>query len=975
MKAPASQTPTRPRGTEPSVAGPPQGTHEPASDSAPGGRNDWELDELVAQERVAQALFGRSQPLRLGRFEIERRLGRGGMGEVWLAVDPRLGRHVALKMLRADLVGGGPGPAPGQAPGRSRSEAQAQLLAEAQTLARLNHPHTVTVHDVIELEGRVVIVEEYVQGAALHHWLREHDPPMAARMAVLEACTQGLMAAHEAGVAHLDFKPANVLVRADQHALVADFGLARALGSQAHGGGTRAFAAPEQWARRGAPVRVDVRADQWSLAATICATLGKWAQWPTAQATGQLTGQAPDQLTGEATGQLVGDDPGPSELEAYQQRVQAAVASCALSRARRQALLRALSHAPADRYEDLRAFAHAFFEQPRRRRQRARLGGALAGSLAIGGALAAFVLPADPEPAPKPCNGVAASQWLGQGRADHEAWAPERASAWLAQVQAADPTWAASARTAARRLGQQRAELEALWPQVCMAQASAATPLGAQRRCAEARRIELAQFGEQLQALRGDDLAKAPALARALPAVSDCRLRTREASKATDTQVGGTTRSGPSPDLAAQVEAVHRHLAQAQAHMGQGQLDAAGEGLDLAKQAAQAAGQKSLLARVDLAQARLQAMRGELEAGLALAEAAYFTAVAEGAELLAVDIAMRLAKLSARGGHKSRQAERWLRQASASLQQLGGDTCREVLIAAFKGDAALEDHDIATSLAHYTEALNKLAQLEPPDELLEADLLIDKAIALEGKGEYASTLAIYDQVEGMLRRNYGEQHPKLGAFMNNKGAALQAAGRYDEALPYHQSADAIAKRNGMPHRRVSALTNLCFAYNSAGQAQAGLSACELATEVCLQTYEALSDCAQATMALGNALASVGDGQAALAAYRQTFDGYAQVHAPDDPAMAWGWFSLADGYHAAGEWVEAEAAYRRTLELGQGDALAPSDRAEIAWGRAKVARGRGDVKAAERLGNEAVRLYREAQLEGQVEKVERWLVGG
>ncbi len=149
-----------------------------------------------------------------GRYFVIEPLGRGGMGEVLLAYDPKLDRNVALKRLRsreADLP----------------ISARARLLREAQAMARLSHPNVLTVHDAGELEGEVFISMEYVRGHTLRQWL---DEPRDWRetLAVFRAAGEGLAAAHRAGLIHRDFKPDNVLVGEDGRVRVTDFGLARA---------------------------------------------------------------------------------------------------------------------------------------------------------------------------------------------------------------------------------------------------------------------------------------------------------------------------------------------------------------------------------------------------------------------------------------------------------------------------------------------------------------------------------------------------------------------------------------------------------------------------------------------------------------------------------------------------------------------------------------------------------------------------
>jgi tetratricopeptide (TPR) repeat protein len=187
------------------------------------------------------------------------------MGAVWLAEDTRLHRQVALKMVR---------------PADDRDEvSRARLMREARAAAALNHPHIATVHDVLEDEGQVAIVFEYVEGETLHARIaRERIPPPEA---VDIACqiARALVHAHTHGIVHRDLKPANVILGAGGHVKVLDFGIARlAVGTtQTLGGaspqtmsgagfiGTPGYAAPEQMVS-GA---VDHRADLYALGVVL----------------------------------------------------------------------------------------------------------------------------------------------------------------------------------------------------------------------------------------------------------------------------------------------------------------------------------------------------------------------------------------------------------------------------------------------------------------------------------------------------------------------------------------------------------------------------------------------------------------------------------------------------------------------------------------------------------------------------------
>ncbi|WP_434439295.1 serine/threonine-protein kinase [Lentzea sp. E54] len=200
-----------------------------------------------------------------GRYRLRSRLGAGAMGEVWLAMDERLQRPVAVKQVR---LGAGTGSAEEQ-------QARQRIAREGRIAARLRHPHAVTVHDVVEHDGRPVLVMEYVPSRSLAALVTEQGPlapETAARFGAQAA--SALAAAHAAGIVHRDVKPANVLVGDDGTVKIADFGISHAAGdvSITKAGvlaGTPAFLAPEV-ARGDDPTAAS---DVFSLGSTLYAAV------------------------------------------------------------------------------------------------------------------------------------------------------------------------------------------------------------------------------------------------------------------------------------------------------------------------------------------------------------------------------------------------------------------------------------------------------------------------------------------------------------------------------------------------------------------------------------------------------------------------------------------------------------------------------------------------------------------------------
>lgn len=178
----------------------------------------------------------------LGRFQIVRRAGRGGMGDVYLARDRVLDRPVALKLLPADVV--------------HSPERLERLTHEARVLASLNHPNIATIHGMEDLDGVRFLVLEWVPGGSLADRLRDGPLPTRAGLALAAQIARGVASAHAEGVTHRDIKPSNVMLTADGRPKVVDFGIAQK-GTMQGGGpgvgsvaGTLRYTSPERFEGR-----------------------------------------------------------------------------------------------------------------------------------------------------------------------------------------------------------------------------------------------------------------------------------------------------------------------------------------------------------------------------------------------------------------------------------------------------------------------------------------------------------------------------------------------------------------------------------------------------------------------------------------------------------------------------------------------------------------------------------------------------
>ena len=311
----------------------------------------------------------------VGRYRILERLGHGGMGVVYRAIDPELDREVALKLVRASGT-------------TALDELTERLRRESRMQARSKHPGVISVHDIGRDGDRVYVAMELARGGTLRAWLAREARPWRAIVDVFRRAGEGLAAAHAAGLVHRDFKPDNVLVEEDgervARVLVTDFGVARAVEAAEQGStgeaakmqmtaagalvGTPAYMAPEQL--DAAPV--DLRTDVFTFA------VGLWEA---------LYGQRP--YVGRTIVELV-----------------LAMAAPLADPPRREgtprwlirALRRALSIDPAKRYASMAELLHALDWRMYRRRRWLVAGGTL-----VAGAAVAFARMGAPAPA-SPCD-------------------------------------------------------------------------------------------------------------------------------------------------------------------------------------------------------------------------------------------------------------------------------------------------------------------------------------------------------------------------------------------------------------------------------------------------------------------------------------------------------------------------------------------------------------------------------------------
>jgi serine/threonine-protein kinase len=232
-------------------------------DDTPLGATEMQALRRLA-EPLAPAQLGmqvESEQLWASRYRVKEKIGKGGMGDVYLAHDVVLDRHVALKVLR-------------KTSDESFVDA-ARLLREARAAARVEHHRLARIYDALTWNDQALIAMEYVRGETLRDWLKTYRPTSNEIVAILQQLLEGLQVLHESGLVHRDLKPENVMVTPDGNLRILDLGIARRVAldtaqssneapgtfTLGFGVGTPGYMAPEQW-RHG---EIDARADLFAL--------------------------------------------------------------------------------------------------------------------------------------------------------------------------------------------------------------------------------------------------------------------------------------------------------------------------------------------------------------------------------------------------------------------------------------------------------------------------------------------------------------------------------------------------------------------------------------------------------------------------------------------------------------------------------------------------------------------------------------
>jgi eukaryotic-like serine/threonine-protein kinase len=738
-------------------------------------------------------------PTRVGRFVVLDRIGSGGMGTVLRAYDPKLERRVAVKVLRLGSSAGDPA-------------AATRLQREAMALARLSHPNVVTIHEVGTSEGQTFLAMEHVAGVDLAKWMRAHPhgapERRAAALEILQQAGRGLAAAHEAGLVHRDFKPANVLIGDSEgdgaigRVRVADFGLVRARGrlegtiesvglgsDRVRSGrpsdesavteagelvGTLRYMPPEQQSGRS----VDPRSDQFSFCVTAWELLFGCPPWPHGAC----------------------DDP--PNVPADAPRWQVAV------------LARGLQVDPDARWPDMPSLLAALANDPRRRRRMWALGASvvLVGGLVATGVLHRRATICDDGP------DALAITWNDARRealADRfvELAADDAGDAWTrteARMQAFADEWRTSW-DGVCDAGRRRGELDP---------AALRATLG----CLDVRRVDFEASLGVLEAGDRETMAHAIEIAYALPSPSACERRpTAEALAMPE-----------SGDRADEVLTLTQALTTARVIGVAGDWREALAHLDAVAPAIRDLDHPALALQAEQLRATaLDELNRDEEANDA-AIATYWTALRTGEDGVAAVSASILASNSApRGAYEA--GDRWIRYAQVLAERAEVDDAERARIETEAAKVRLARSDFEGARVHLQLALElgegawgarhpqnvpiyyTLARAHRMASEFDDAIRVSRdtvAICEEAFGpdalptsEAIQTLAgvlnivkEYDEAEALCHRVIairtawlGEDHPALASALGDLGAVYGNAGRAREALPLFERAQAILR--------------------------------------------------------------------------------------------------------------------------------------------------------------------------------------
>ena len=728
----------------------------------------------------------------IGRYLIEQQLGAGGMGVVFSAHDPQLDRKVAIKLLHA---------------GPSAPDLAARLAREAIALAKLAHPNVVAVHDFGEVEGRVFVAMQYIDGTTLGPAVAAKKGDWRGIVSLFVPAGRGLAAAHEAGLVHRDIKPGNILVDSHGGVHVTDFGLARladdtpsgeasidalavtTLSAESHHPtgvgashttgrsilttpmteagvaiGTPAYMAPEQFLGR----KITARTDQFSFCVALWEALH--GQHPfLIPKPGETAAAARIRL---ADGVIAGDVVPPP-------------ASAKVPRWLTRAVRRGLEPDPAKRWPDMGALLAAI--TPRVHRSPAVIAAVALAAAAGGAAIVALAVRG---------GGAPSCASLAEERID-AVWSPERRAAIASRFAAAGrPYAAAMAESAGDALDAYATEWAAARTDACAAtrERGEQTELLAERRlrCLDERHTALGVVvGLLADEDRPEFTDQALRMVSGLPALADCA----------DAEGLLAGVAPPAPEIAAKVAALEPKLAEARARRDAGQFREAKALAEAMRADADAAGYAPIQVGVDHVAG---------ECSLALSEPgafALFSAALERATRHRLDRdAARTASLAlvAAAQEKKPEAADAMVPVARGLAERVGDPAFPLEFRIRYGRALVRMRrwkEAAPVCREAIAASEALYGADNPKVVLALDCLMEALIPLDVADE---ALPVIERALALRRAQVGEDHPAIADYLEALSNVYDVLGNPKDQRGMLEKALAIRERAfGPEHAKVA----------------------------------------------------------------------------------------------------------------------------------------------------------------------------
>jgi eukaryotic-like serine/threonine-protein kinase len=901
---------------------------------------------------------------RLGRYLVIEELGRGGMGLVLHAYDPKLQREVALKIVRT---------------GALDASAQARLVREARAMARLNHPNVVAVYDV-ELEDAVVVVMEYVPGTTLWRWLDEATRSWKEVVDAFLAAGRGLAAAHDEGLLHRDFKPDNVLVGSDARVRVTDFGLARAHGGRAsfdaaHARhpqwssedglpsedeppleltdagmvmGTPRYMAPEQAEGK----EVDARADQYA----FCVALWR-----------ALTGRWPFEGNARALLQAkrAGAPHWPNDVAVPRHVV--------------EAVRRGLSADPASRWPSVPALLAELSRDPSRRRRRLLATGVLA--LAVVGGWGLERLQRARTMAGCASEGARIDEVWNDARAD----TIDTAFAATGIAYAGD-TW----RRSHARIDDFVRKWKITRSSTCEREIVERT-LGRDvaklsRACLDEHYDALDALLQQLEQPDATVIQQAATATASLPLVRACtdenRLRHR-------------TELPSDPGMRERVRDLRGRLSQASAAQATGRHGLALQHAQAVLEEAMSLPWAPLATEAKLAVAVAHDVQGRYEDARGRYEEVFVEAGASARDELALRASTALVDTVGARLARPEEGLHWGRLSRMLVDRLDlpddlavaellnnlanvhasmgvfdeAQALHEKALAIREKELGPEHPKLAASLNNFATVRYGVGAFEDARILLEravairqralgpehpsvASNLSNLATVHQTMNELDDAKALHERALAIQERTLGLEHPDVAMSLNNLAALYRVMGAYDEAKSIHERAIVIREKTlGPEHPDVAvSLNNLGSVHQSTSTFEEAKALHERALRIQEKTLgpEHL-DVATSLYNLGNVHRATGAYEDAKSFYERAVTVWEQALGPEHADVAESLCELARVHVATGAYAEAKACYERALAIWE---KAPdrehADGADAAAGLAEV-----EARLRERRGTRGV----------------------